>query len=175
MIKIKHKPESIHARLARSALERYVLSHERLKLVDEPKGLTAPAACFVSLKEGGQLRGCIGSIEPCEKSLAEEIISNAISAGTTDPRFVAVCPEELPFLTYSVDVLSTPGLIESIDGHDPNTHGLIVEGAGKRGLLLPDLEGVDTAEKQLQICYAKAGLDTSVLVKLYRFTVERYF
>ncbi|MGQ9807981.1 MAG: AmmeMemoRadiSam system protein A [Armatimonadota bacterium] len=169
------EPSSPHARLARAALEEYVRRGRVLPAPDDvPEDLLRRAACFVSLKKDGALRGCIGTIEPVEETLAAEIIANAISAGTRDPRFLPVTPEELPWLQYSVDVLTPPEPIPDLTGHDPRRYGLIVEGFGRRGLLLPDLEGVDTPEQQLAICLSKAGLSSPRGIRLYRFTVERY-
>ncbi len=171
-------PESLHVALARSALERFVRQRERLILPDDlPDELRCPSACFVSLHTGGQLRGCIGTIEPCARCLAEEIISNAISAGTRDPRFPPVMPRDLASLSYSVDVLNPPESIPNLDCHDPKQHGLIIESArdGRRGLLLPDLEGVDTPGEQRSICLAKAGIGLSEPVRLFRFTVTRHY
>ncbi len=139
-----------------------------------PEELAHPAACFVSLKVGGHLRGCIGTIEPTEPCLAYEIMANAVAAGTRDPRFYPVDEDELEHLEYSVDVLSPPERISGLDGHDPRKYGLIVNGQGRRGLLLPDLEGVGTADEQLSICLSKAGLPADAEVELYRFTVSRY-
>jgi AmmeMemoRadiSam system protein A len=168
-------PSSWHARLAQAALEEYVRRGRVIPVPDDvPEELRRRSACFVSIKKDGALRGCIGTIEPVEESLAAEIIANAISAGTRDPRFLPVTAEELPWLRYSVDVLSPPEAIPDLTGHDPKRYGLIVEAAGRRGLLLPDLEGVDTPEQQLAICLSKAGLSSPRAVRLYRFTVERY-
>ena len=170
-------PESLPVSLALSALERFVRRKERLELpLELPDDLARPAACFVSLHIGEHLRGCIGTIEPTESCLAAEIISNAISAGTHDPRFAPVAPEELAGISCSVDVLNPPEPIPNLDGHDPKQHGLIVESVrgGRRGLLLPDLEGVDTPDEQRSICLAKAGIGPSEPVRLYRFSVTRY-
>lgn len=133
------------------------------------------AACFVSIKtHGGDLRGCIGTVEPTKPTLAEELIHNAISAATRDPRFLPVSASELQHLRYSVDVLSPPEPARFED-LNPKTYGLIVEDErGRRGLLLPDLEGVETAEQQLQITSRKAGIPPGAQVKLHRFRVRRY-
>lgn len=172
----RREPESCQACLARSALELYVRTGERMRLDTVlPTDLGEPRACFVSLKAYGDLRGCIGTIEPVEVCLAEEIVSNAIAAGSRDPRFYPVEASELPEITYSVDVLSQPEPIGDLDGHDPKQHGLIVNGERGRGLLLPDLEGVETSTQQEQICRMKAGLSPEEPVSLFRFTVERYF
>jgi len=138
--------------------------------------LNARAACFVTIKtRNGDLRGCIGTIEPAQDTLAEELITNAISSATRDPRFPPVRADELPNLKYSVDVLSAaePARMEDLD---PNRYGVIVEeeNGTKRGLLLPHLEGVDTVTKQIEIASRKAGLAPGTPVKLFRFRADRY-
>ncbi|HSV33346.1 MAG TPA: AmmeMemoRadiSam system protein A [Pyrinomonadaceae bacterium] len=138
--------------------------------------LSARAACFVTIKmRNGDLRGCIGTIEPVEDTLAEELISNAIKSATRDPRFPPLRANELPNLKYSVDVLSAPEPAQ-LEDLDPNQYGVIVEeeGGTNRGLLLPHLEGVDTVAKQLEITYRKAGITPGTPVKLFRFRADRY-
>lgn len=133
------------------------------------------AACFVSIKSDGQLRGCIGTLEPAESDLGLEIVRNAQSAAFGDPRFPGVVIEELPRLTFSVDVLSEPEEVKSREELDPKEYGVIVSCDYRRGVLLPDLEGVDTVEHQLSIACQKAGIfdDDSFTIK--RFTVTRFF
>lgn len=168
--------------LARAAIEAHVRERRRIDqsdaLVPELRA-HAPRGVFVSLHKGNELRGCIGTITPQRRNLAEEIIDNAISAASRDPRFMPVEPEELAVLEISVDVLSPPELIESVEDQDPKQHGLIVQSkreTWKRGLLLPDLEAIDTAEKQLYYTRVlKAGItDPEEPVELYRFRVTRY-
>ena len=163
--------------LARAAVETYVLhgtqmdsSHANADL------LHARAACFVCLKtHDGQLRGCIGTIEPTRENLAEEIIANAINAATRDPRFSPVSAEELSRLRYSVDVLSEsePATLADLD---PAVYGVIVENesGSHRGLLLPDLEGVDSAAKQVEIAARKACIPPEAPIRLLRFRVSRF-
>jgi AmmeMemoRadiSam system protein A len=130
---------------------------------------------FVSLHDRrGNLRGCIGTIEPQQPTVAQEVIQNAISAATRDPRFPPVQPEELEDLDVKVDVLTEPELIDSQDQLDPKRYGVIVESGWRRGLLLPDLEGVDTVEYQLEIAMRKAGIRPDEPIELYRFEVKRY-
>jgi AmmeMemoRadiSam system protein A len=129
---------------------------------------------FVSLKVGGLLRGCIGTYEPATANVAEEVITNAISSATRDPRFPPVTPDELGDLEYSVDVLTHPEPVKSQAELDPKRYGIIVESGKRKGLLLPDLEGVDTVARQIEICRAKAGIPSREPVKLYRFEVKRY-
>jgi len=161
-------------KLARETVETFVNEGRR----PEPKELTPEmrerAGTFVSIHKFGELRGCIGTFEPSEENIAEEIIANAISSATRDPRFPSIAPNELKDLTYSVDVLTRPEPVESPDQLDPKKYGAIVESGWRRGLLLPDLEGVDTVEYQLAICRQKAGIAPNEPVKLYRFEVKRY-
>ena len=163
--------------LARHAVETFVREGRILEVPGVPDDslLGRPAACFVSIKtRAGDLRGCIGTVEPVRATLAEELINNAISAATRDPRFLPVAISELPHLRYSVDVLSTPEPARFED-LNPKAYGLIVEDKrGRRGLLLPDLEGVETSEQQLQIAARKAGIPSGADVNLYRFQVRRY-
>jgi AmmeMemoRadiSam system protein A len=132
------------------------------------------AGVFVTLHKHGQLRGCIGTFEPAQRNVAEEIISNAINSATRDPRFSPVAPEELEDLEYSVDVLTPPEPVKDKSQLDPKKHGLIVERGSRRGLLLPDLEGVDTADQQISICCQKAGISPDEPLDLYYFEVKRY-
>ena len=167
--------------LARAAIEAYVRERKHLK---PPRPLSpemqARAGAFVSLHlPNGELRGCIGTIEPARDNLTEEIIENAISAATRDPRFPPMTPAELDALDISVDVLTEPTPIDSIRDQDPKKHGLIVQSlksSWKRGLLLPDLEEIDTAEKQLYYTRVhKANItNPTEPVQLYRFEVKRY-
>ena len=163
--------------LARNAIEAYI-SHGLV--IDVPDGL--PDDCtakrsgiFVSLKKNGQLRGCIGTISPTTSCIAEEIIQNAISASTRDPRFTPVLQEELDKLVYSVDVLGEPEDISSDSQLDVKKYGVIVTSGNKRGLLLPNLDGVDTVEEQISIARHKAGISKGQKIKLQRFEVVRHY
>ena len=168
--------EGMHplTKLAKDTVEGYV----RDSKLPQPSELTpemrGKAGVFVSIKKHGQLRGCIGTFEPDKSNVAQEIISNAVSSAIKDPRFLPVVAEELPDLTYSVDVLTTPEPVESEKELDPKRYGVIVEKGKRHGLLLPDLEGVDTVEQQIDICRQKAGIAPDEPVKLYRFEVKRY-
>ena len=161
-------------KLAKDTVEGYV----RDSKLPQPSELTpemrGKAGVFVSIKKHGQLRGCIGTFEPDKSNVAQEIISNAVSSAIRDPRFLPVVAEELPDLTYSVDVLTTPEPVESEKELDPKRYGVIVECGKRHGLLLPDLVGVDTVEQQIDICRQKAGILPDEPVKLYRFEVKRY-
>ncbi|MDO4538792.1 MAG: AmmeMemoRadiSam system protein A [Coriobacteriales bacterium] len=172
-----HEGEDPLVALARASLEAWVRERRRLAVPKLPAGLADfPAACFVSLKKHGELRGCIGTLEPTQASLAAEICSNARSAGTRDPRFNPVRPSELDELVYDVDVLGQPEEVASRDELDPKRYGVIVRDAyGRRGVLLPDLEGVDSVDYQLEIAARKGGIDLyDEGVRIERFEVERH-
>lgn len=170
--------EDAYVRLARASLETYVREGRRMAVPEDlPDELArVRAGCFVSLKKNGELRGCIGTIGPTRASLAEEICANAISAGTRDPRFMAVRPDELDELVYDVDVLTEPEPIASAAELDPAKYGVIVSVRdGRRGLLLPDLDGVDTVGEQLRIAAQKGRIDLdSDDYRLERFEVVRH-
>jgi AmmeMemoRadiSam system protein B/AmmeMemoRadiSam system protein A len=174
---IKAVVEEMHplVKLAKQTVESYV---NEGKVPEPPDELTpemkAKAGVFVSLHKSGELRGCIGTFEPTQKNVAREIIQNAISSSTGDPRFPPVAPEELEHLEYGVDVLTTPKPIKNKRQLNPKKYGVIVECGFRRGLLLPDLEGVDTVDYQIHICRNKAGIDPDEPIKLYRFEVKRY-
>lgn len=163
--------------LARRAVETFVRSGDILDPVGTTQGLLGKRApCFVSLKTLiGELRGCIGTIEPAKNTLAEEIVANAISAANNDPRFEPVREDELSNLRYSVDVLFPPEPAV-LDELDPRIFGVIVEdeSGSRRGLLLPDIPGIEEAEHQVEIAARKAGIARGEPIKLWRFKVERF-
>ncbi|HEY9844458.1 MAG: AmmeMemoRadiSam system protein A [Candidatus Sericytochromatia bacterium] len=133
------------------------------------------AGVFVTLKTtDGRLRGCIGTIAPVCANILEETIQNAVSAATRDPRFPPVQPQELKNLAYSVSVLHPPEQIYGMDALDPRKYGVIVACRGRRGLLLPDLEGIDTVEDQVRHAMHKGGIFPTETVELYRFQVDKY-
>jgi AmmeMemoRadiSam system protein A len=168
------KPRSAIVELARKAVEKYI----RQGKVFRPRKLTPEmkrrAGVFVSIKKHGELRGCIGTFMPTRTNVAQEIVANAISSATQDPRFMQVEPSELDGLEYSVDILAEPEPVQSADQLDPRKYGVIVECGYRRGLLLPDLAGVDKVEEQIEICRAKAGISAGEPIRLYRFRVERF-
>jgi AmmeMemoRadiSam system protein A/AmmeMemoRadiSam system protein B len=170
------------AALARLAVETFVRTGKQISAPAKPSALLAArAGCFVSIKSGkadesgSELRGCIGTIEPVKQNLAEELIANAINAAMRDPRFSPVAAEELADLRYSVDVLEAPEPAIFAD-LDPKIYGVIVEDKSEnfRGLLLPDIAGVETVEKQVEIAARKAGIAPGEPLKLSRFRVNRY-
>ncbi len=192
MLEAKRAAEDTYVRLARLTVERYVTDRDTptpqevlktLKNGAQPLAKTdadfdtmlkSRAGAFVSIHEHGRLRGCIGTFLPTRDNLAEEIIENAISAATRDPRFDAITPDELPFLEISVDVLGEPEDIDSEKELNPKRYGVIVTKGGRRGLLLPDLEGVDTVEQQISIARQKAGIAPGEKISLKRFEVVRH-
>lgn len=174
-IRKRRESEDAFVRLARQAVESYVREG---RIIDPPEpvpeGMQGRAGLFCSIKKHGQLRGCIGTIEPVRANIAEEIIYNAIAAAMQDPRFSPVQVDELSSLVYSVDVLAAPEPIDSVDQLDTERYGVIVSSGQRRGLLLPNLDGVDTVEDQVRIARQKAGILANEPVTLQRFEVVRH-
>ena len=173
----KKAAEDPWVKLARLSLETYVKTGRRLERLPEglPAGMTdRSAGAFVSLHAHGQLRGCIGTTGPTTESVAWEIVQNAVSACSRDPRFIPVSAEELDGLEYSVDVLGKPEPVSSPAELDVKKYGVIVSCGGRRGLLLPDLEGVDTVERQIDIARQKGGIGPGEKYALERFEVVRH-
>ena len=169
--------EDEYVRLARASVEHYVRTGRRLEMPDGlPGDMTRRrAGVFVSLHEDGRLRGCIGTIAPVTPCIAREIIDNGVSASSRDPRFNPVEPEELDKLVYSVDVLEPPETISSPSQLDVKKYGVIVTKGGRRGLLLPNLDGVNSVDEQIAIAKQKAGIAQGEEVELERFEVTRHF
>ena len=162
-------------KLAKNAVEKHILKNNTLMSPDEQVAeMKDKAGVFVSIKKSGELRGCIGTFLPSTDNVADEIIQNAISAATSDPRFLPVGSNELPELEYSVDILSVPEEVKSSEELDPKRYGIIVKSGNQRGLLLPDLEGVDTVDEQIRIALIKAGISSDEQIELFRFEVKRY-
>ena len=165
--------------LAKKTLETFIRDRKQLTLedlaVDEltEEMRNTRKGVFVSIHKNGELRGCIGTISPWTGSVAEEILSMAVEAGVRDPRFPAVSAAELEDLEYSVDL--QPPEPANPDQLDAKRYGVIVNSGYKRGLLLPNLEGVETPGEQIRIAKAKAGISEEEDVQLKRFTVERHF
>lgn len=161
-------------RLARQSVETYV----REGKVIAPKNLTPEmmqrAGAFVSIKKEGNLRGCVGTFGPTKANIAEEVVANAIGSATSDFRFPQITAKELSQLTYTVDVLGEMERVKDIQQLDPKRYGLVVERGDRKGVLLPDLEAVQTVEQQLSMCRIKAAIDPDEPVTMYRFQVKRY-
>ena len=155
-----------------SSLEKDSAGLDEKELVDILE--RSRAGVFVSIHKDGRLRGCIGTISPVRKNVAQEVIENAISASTKDPRFVPVTADELDRLEYSVDVLSPAESISSPKELDVKRYGVIVTNGNRRGLLLPNLDTIDTVDEQIAIAKKKAGIALDEDVSLQRFEVIRH-
>ena len=163
-------------KIAKDAVEFYVREGKTLPLREDglPPDLKERAGVFICLKINGSLRGCIGTFQPTEPTIAHETVRNAISAATCDPRFLCVRTEELDRIEYTGDGLTPPEPVADMSGLDARRYGVIVQAGGRRGLLLPDLEGVDTVKDQISIAMQKAGIPQGSPVNLFRFEVKRY-
>ncbi|MDI6603596.1 MAG: AmmeMemoRadiSam system protein A [Thermoanaerobacteraceae bacterium] len=168
--------EDIYVKLARKSLEYYLKNNKIMKVPEDlpMEMLNKKAGVFVSIHKDGDLRGCIGTIYPQRDNIADEIIRNAISAGTEDPRFYPVGLEELDDLEYSVDVLTQPESVLSIDELDPKKYGIIVKSGYRSGVLLPDLEGVNSVDEQISIALKKAGINPQEPYSILKFKVVRH-
>jgi len=163
--------------LATRAIEAYVTRRVTIEPQEIPGLEPRQAGVFVSLHlKDGSLRGCIGTLQATQPFIEQEIVANAVSAATCDPRFMPLSTAELPLLDVSVDVLGPPEEVSGVEQLDPKEYGLIVQAAdGRRALLLPDLEGVDTAEQQLRLTCRKGGIDPERdHYRLFRFQVQRH-
>lgn len=162
--------------LAKKTIEEYIIKNKKIDIpYNTPKELLDnKAGVFVSIHEFNELRGCIGTITPTKSNIAEEIIENAISASTKDYRFNKIDKEELPFLEINVDVLMPAEPVENINELDPKKYGIIVSSGYKRGLLLPDLDTIDTVEEQIRIAKMKGNIKDDEEITIQKFTVERH-
>ena len=173
----QRQQEDEYVQLARKTVEEYVRTGKKIRI---PEGLPGDmqdrrAGVFVSIKKEGRLRGCIGTIRAVCPSIAEEIIENGVSAASRDPRFAPIEPEELDKLTITVDVLGDTEKIDSPDKLDVKRYGVVVKKGYRKGLLLPNLEGVDTVEEQIAIAKQKAGIGEQEKAELERFEVVRHY
>ena len=173
----KRQNSDVYVKLARASAEYFVKNGDVMPLPDwvPDELLNKEAGAFVSIHKFGGLRGCIGTIASTQESLALEIIHNAVSAVSKDPRFDPVQEEELKYLDITVDVLGDAEPIKSEAELDVKKYGVIVQSGYKRGLLLPDLEGVDTVEQQVSIARRKGGIAPGNKVELFRFEVVRHY
>jgi len=178
--------------LAKEAVENYIKEGKIISIPEDfpNEFLKRRAGTFVTIEKNGNLRGCIGTYLPIRPNIAEEVISNAIAAATEDYRFGPIQKEELPYLSYTVYILSEPELVKDIKELDPKKYGIIVKTlpisetgdvvfnghfVSKSGLLLPDLEGIDTVEQQISIACQKGGINPfKEKILIYRFTVEKF-
>jgi len=178
--------------LAKKSIENFIKEGKIISLTEDlsEEFLNQKAGTFVTIEKNEELRGCIGTYLPLRENIAEEVIYNAIAAATEDYRFGPISKEELPDLSYTVYILSEPELIKNIKELDPKKYGIIVKTVplsasgdvvfnghfvAKSGLLLPDLEGVDTIEQQISIACQKGGIDPlQEKILIYKFTVEKY-
>jgi len=163
--------------LARAALDAYVREGRTIAAELPADESRERAGVFVCLHgPEGALRGCIGTFVPTRPSLAEEIVGNAIAAGSRDPRFAPVAAAELAGLHVTVDILGEPEEVAGVADLDPRRYGLIVRADdGRQALLLPDLEGIDTAQQQLLVTCRKGGISVQRdRYRLYRFEVRRH-
>ena len=162
---------------AKNAVESYIRERKIIEPAkDLPKEFLArKAGVFVTIEKQKQLRGCIGTYLPTKKNIAQEIIYNAIAAAVEDYRFEPIQKQELPFLSYAVYILNKPELVEDIKKLDPKKYGIMVKSGAKSGLLLPDLEEIDTTEQQISIACEKGGINPDKeQIIIYRFTVDKY-
>ncbi|MGI6212270.1 MAG: AmmeMemoRadiSam system protein A [Anaerovoracaceae bacterium] len=169
--------EDAYVRLARASVESFVKNHKKMAVPEDlPPEMTEQAAgAFVSIHKAGNLRGCIGTIEPQQPNVAEEIVSNAVSAAVRDPRFDPITPAELSQLEITVDILGKPEPVSSEAELDVKKYGVIVSRGNRRGLLLPDLDGVTDVSEQIAIARRKAGIGPKEDVTLERFEVIRHY
>ncbi len=168
-------PGTLALALARRAVEHYVRSRDLLAPpADPPPLLQDPGAAFVTLRLGRALRGCIGTLAPSKPTLAHEIVANAVAAASSDPRFPPVEVHELAALLYEVDLVRTPEPVADQSPLDPEQYGVVVEAGGRRGVLLPGIEGITSSHQQVVIARAKGLILPSESVTLYRFTVIRF-
>lgn len=172
-------PIEAYVELAKAAVAYSVRTGAVLPEAEYPKDIPdemkeKKAGAFVSIHEKGELRGCIGTFLPCYSCIAEEVARNAREASLHDPRFSAITEDELPDLEISVDILSEPEPVSSVEELDEKKYGVIVTDGARRGLLLPDLDGVDSVREQLYIAKRKAGIEPDKEVSVMRFTVERH-
>ncbi len=167
-------------KLAKKAVENYIRKGEIISLPsDLPKEfLEKKAGTFVTIKKEGKLRGCIGTFLPTQENIAKEVIRNAIASATKDDRFLPISEKELPYLSYTVYILSLPELIKDLRKLDPKKYGILIKTINypqKSALLLPGLEGIDTPEKQIFIACQKGGINPKRdKILIYRFSTQKY-
>lgn len=160
--------------LAKEAVETYVRDREIARPAVLTPEMKEKSGVFVSIHKHGQLRGCIGTFEPARPNVAQELVFNAISSATRDYRFSPVTANELPELSYKVDILTRPELVLEKSELDPRRYGVLAVYGNKRGILLPDLPGVTGIDQQIEIACSKGGIEVDEPAKLYKFEVRRF-
>ena len=166
-----------YVKLAIQAVKHFLLEGAPLPCPSPvPCEMKHQSGAFISIKkkEGGQLRGCVGTVTPSQDNLAKEIIRNAVKAATHDPRFKAVTKEELNQLLFSVDILSPLEAIDSPEQLNPKKYGLSIKHKNQQGVILPDLQGIDTVQRQIELCLKKGNIPKDAPYQMYRFEVERH-
>ena len=174
--KINNKNNDEYINLARNSIKNYILYNRKIEV---PKNISdelinKKGGVFVSIHEHDRLRGCIGTIYPTTTNIAEEIINNAISAATKDYRFEPISKEELDYLEINVDILGEKEIINSLDELDIKKYGIIVTSGYKRGLLLPDIEGINSIDEQIKIARKKGNIEDNEEITIERFEVIRH-
>ena len=159
--------------IARQSIHDRIMGRDSFRQLHN--GAKPPQGCFVSLKICERLRGCMGTMTATQDTLEREVAANALSAAMRDPRFKPVRMDELDRIRISIDLLTPLESVDSPELLDPARYGLMVRSGNKKGLLLPDLPGVESVARQIEICREKAGIDPDVEVALERFEVVRIF
>jgi AmmeMemoRadiSam system protein A len=170
------KSQDPYTSLARQALINYLKTGkaEVSASLTDMEIFKKKGGCFVTLYKNGELRGCMGTIEPTQENLGREIMQNTVRAAIYDSRFLPVTEEELPFLAYAVDIIHQPEIIHAAEGYNVKEYGIIVMKEGRTGLLLPNLDGINTPAEQLRIALGKAGISLSEQFVMKRFQSEHY-
>ena len=166
-----------YVKLAIQAVRHFLLKGEILPCPDSlPNEMNRQLGTFVSIKKkiNGELRGCIGTVSPNQDNLAKEIIQNAVNAATRDPRFIPIVINELDQFLFSVDVLTPLEFIDKPEQLNPKQYGLSIKYGKHQGILLPNLEGIDSVQRQIYLCLKKGNIKKNVDYQMYRFEVERY-
>ncbi len=180
--KIYNKTMDEYIKLVKNTIETYIKTGKKIEVPDNLLGefYSVKKGVFVTIYAKSnpekQLRGCIGTFMPTKENIAKEIIDNAVSSATCDYRFYPIAEDELVNLEYEISLLNPPEQVNSVQDLDPKKYGVIVKSEdGKTGLLLPDIETVETPQQQISIACQKARIDLQCeKIELYRFTVEKH-
>ncbi|HET8931947.1 MAG TPA: AmmeMemoRadiSam system protein A [Polyangiales bacterium] len=162
-------------RVAREAIEQSLSGGDLPAYTPLPEPWREPRGVFVTLrKQTGALRGCVGHLSPTGRTLLDEVAACAIAAAERDTRFRPVSARELPSLRIEISLLSPSEPVSDHSQLDPRRYGVIVSCGGARGVLLPDVEGVDTVEDQIRIAADKGGLPANRPWEIERFEVLKH-